>query len=111
MSRLLRLPVATGLVTTGLVGGFLLAQQTDSRAAGGVLFAAAGVAAVPRCWRAAGPWGTGAVAALYAVSLGAAHPLAKQIGTWPSVGTVTVVTAAAAYLIADRRRVVRAAPA
>ena len=35
--------------------------------------------------------------------MGVSHPLAKKVGTWPSVLGVTAVSAGAAWLLADRR--------
>ena len=36
--------------------------------------------------------------------MGVSHPLAKRIGTWPSVLGVTAAAAGAAWALADRRR-------
>jgi hypothetical protein len=38
----------------------------------------------------------------YLFAFGASHPLAKKIGAWPSVLTVTAATSAAAYALGDR---------
>ena len=35
--------------------------------------------------------------------MGVSHPLAKKVGTWPSVLGVTAVASGAAWLLADRR--------
>lgn len=90
------------LVALGLVGGFVLAQQTGIRPLGGVVMAATGIAA-GRGWLAKG--GPGLVAVLTATYVGAmavSHPLAKRIGVWPSVGLVTAAAAGAAYVLSDR---------
>lgn len=39
----------------------------------------------------------------YWTAMGVSHPLAKKVGTWPSVLGVTAVSAGAAWLLADRR--------
>jgi hypothetical protein len=36
--------------------------------------------------------------------MGVSHPLAKKVGTWPSVLGVTAAAAGAAYVLSDRRR-------
>jgi hypothetical protein len=64
---------------------------------------------VRRRRRAAGvplPGGAPLVAGLsaaYWVAMGVSHPLAKKVGTWPSVLGVTAAAAGAAYVLADRR--------
>ena len=40
----------------------------------------------------------------YWTAMGMSHPLAKKVGTWPSVLGVTAVSAGAAWVLADRRR-------
>ena len=91
------------LVALGLVGGYLTARETGIRPLGGVVLAAAGAMA-GRTWLAqAGPGTAAALSALYLGGFGASHPLAKRIGAWPAVLTVTAVSAAAAHLLVDRR--------
>ena len=51
----------------------------------------------------AGPAGTAFLSAVYLGSFGASHPLAKRIGAWPAVLGAAGVSAAAAWLVADRR--------
>ncbi|MBV7292929.1 hypothetical protein [Corynebacterium sp. TAE3-ERU16] len=90
------------VVTTGLIGGWLTARETGIRPLGGVLLGAAGVWAA-RSWAAKkGPVTATALTALYVGAFGASHPLAKKMGSWPAVLTVTGATAAAAYLASDR---------
>ena len=102
-----RLPSPVGvpsaaLVTAGLVGGYGLARATGVRALGGVVLAACGVAA-GRTWLAsAGPVTTTALGTLYVAGFGLSHPLAKKLGAWPSVLTVTGVNAAASWAAVDR---------
>lgn len=90
------------VVAGGLLGGWLTARETGIRPLGGVVLAAAGVWA-GRSWLAtAGVPTTVGLSALYIGAFGASHPLAKKIGAWPAVLTVTAVTSAAAYALADR---------
>ena len=42
------------------------------------------------------------LSAAYWAAMGVSHPLAKKIGTWPSVLGVTAVAAGTAWLLADR---------
>lgn len=95
--------VATApVVALGLVGGWLTARETGVRPLGGVLLAAAGGWAV-RSWLAtSGPVTAVGLGALYVGAFGASHPLAKKIGPWPAVISVTAVAAGAAHFIADR---------
>ena len=67
------------------------------------MLVANGVAA--RQWYAVGgaPLVAGLSAAYWA-AMGVSHPLAKKVGTWPSVLGVTAAAAGAAYVLADRRR-------
>lgn len=89
------------LVAVGLVGGFLTARETGIRPLGGVVLAAAGAYAA-RSWYAKKGWPVATALGLaYLGGFGASHPLAKKIGAWPSVLTVSAVSAAAAYLASD----------
>ncbi|MDO4920169.1 hypothetical protein [Kocuria sp.] len=98
-------PVAVpsaALVTAGLIGGYGLARATGVRALGGVALAACGVAA-GRTWLAsAGPATTAGLSTLYVAGFGLSHPLAKKLGAWPSVLTVTAVNAAASWALVDQ---------
>ena len=77
------------VVATGLIGGAFLG--------------AAGLYA-GRSWLAnGGPLVTAGLSALYIGAFGASHPLAKKIGAWPSVLTVTALTSGAAHLLSDRK--------
>lgn len=96
--------VSTAAVTSlGLIGGWLTARETGIRPLGGVVLAAAGVWA-GRSWVAKTDWATTAgLSALYVGAFGASHPLAKKMGSWPAVLTVTAATAGAAYALSDRK--------
>ena len=91
------------LLAAGLVGGFALAQRTGVRPLGGAAMLGANAVAA-RQWYAVGgaPLAAGLTAA-YWTAMGVSHPLAKKVGTWPSVLGVTAVSAGAAWLLADRR--------
>lgn len=96
--------VSTALVvTTGLLGGWLSARETGIRPLGGVVLAAAGVWA-GRSWLAkTNPATTAVLAATYVGGFGLSHPLAKKLGSWPAVLTVTAVTAGASYAFSDMK--------
>ncbi|GAB48204.1 hypothetical protein [Mobilicoccus pelagius] len=90
------------LTALGLVGGYLTARESGIRPLGGVVLGAAGAYA-GRTWLAKkGPATAGGLAALYLAGFGASHPLAKQIGAWPSVLGVAAVNAAASWWFCDR---------
>lgn len=92
---------SAALVSLGLVGGFATARWSGSRPAGGVVLALAGAAAGAK-WLEKGPATAGGLGALYLAAFGGSHPLAKKLGAWPSVFTVTALTAAASWALADR---------
>jgi hypothetical protein len=98
----MRLP--TAVITAGsLIGGWQLARRTGNRPLGGVVLAAGGVLAGREWARRTSPAVTGALVATYVGAFGLSHPLAKRIGAWPSVITVSALSAAASYALADRR--------
>ncbi|WP_288802391.1 hypothetical protein [Corynebacterium dentalis] len=91
------------VVATGLIGGWITARETGIRPLGGVILAAAaGYAA--RTWNAKA--GAGVAAGLttgYIGAFGLSHPLAKKMGSWPAVLSVTAATAGAAYALSDAK--------
>ena len=90
------------VVATGLIGGFLAARETGFRPLGGVLLGLAGAYA-GRTWLAKkGPATTAALSAVYVGGFGLSHPLAKKIGAWPAVLTVTAASVGASWALADR---------
>ena len=90
------------LVALGLLGGYLTARETGIRPLGGVVLGLAG-AYSGRTWLAKrGPAVTAVLSTVYVLGFGASHPLAKRIGAWPSVLTVTAVSAAATWVLVDR---------
>lgn len=95
--------VPTAAITAGsLIGGWQLARRTGIRPLGGVVLAAGGVVAGREWARRTSPVVTGALVATYVGAFGLSHPLARRIGSWPSVLTVSALTAAASYAAADR---------
>jgi len=102
VADLTRVPTAP-LLAAGLIGGFAAAQQTGVRPLGGAAMLGANVVAA-RQWYAVGgaPLAVG-LSAAYWTAMGVSHPLAKKVGTWPSVLGVTAVASGAAWLLADRR--------
>jgi hypothetical protein len=91
--------VSSAVAASGLVGGFMVARSTGRRELGGLLFAAAGAWCARDWYRASGPAAAAGLSALYAAAMGGSHPLAKRIGAWPSVATVTAVTVAGSELM------------
>lgn len=92
----------SAMVSAGLIGGYGLARWTGVRPVGGVVLFAAGAAAAHNWWHKRGPITTTVLASTYLLGFGLSHPLAKKIGAWPSVLTVTGLNAAAAWSLADR---------
>lgn len=91
------------VVAAGLIGGFAAARYSGRRELGGVVLAGAG-AWCARSWlRSSGPGVTGALLGTYVVAFGVSHPLAKRVGAWPSVLTMTALAAGSAYALADRQ--------
>jgi hypothetical protein len=96
--------VPTAAITAGsLIGGWQVARRTGVRPLGGVVLAAGGVLAGREWARRTSPAVTAALVATYAGAFGLSHPLARRIGSWPSVLVVSAVTAAVSYAVSDRR--------
>jgi hypothetical protein len=103
-ATLLAMALPTAPVAAGsLVAGYLVARETGIRPLGGAVLAAGGAWCGREWLRAAGPVAAGALGVGYLAAFGLSHPLAKRIGAWPSVLAVSGATAAAAWLVADRR--------
>ncbi|MFG2788765.1 hypothetical protein [Streptomyces sp. NPDC048419] len=98
MARVPSAVVAAG----GLVGGYGVARWTGKRELGGVVLAAAGVAAASQWRERAGGVAAGALSAGYVAAFGASHPLAKKVGAWPAVFGVAGVVGLASWAVADR---------
>lgn len=92
------------LAALSLVLGFVVAELTGVRAAGGAVLLA-GLAACVWLWRER--VGAGRAASLAALFLGlfvVSHLLARAAGAWPSVLMVAAAMSGATYLLADRSR-------
>ena len=92
-----------GLVTLGMIGGYVSARVTKIRPLGGIVLGAAGIAAGRRWYRNSGAGTTALLTAIYLGAFGASHPLAKKIGAWPSVLTSTAAAAGAARVLNDTK--------
>lgn len=92
------------VVALGLVGGFAAARFSGRRELGGAVLAAAGTWSARRWLRSSGPGVMGLLLGTYSAAFGLSHPLAKKLGAWPAVLTVTAVAAGASYALADRSR-------
>ncbi|OYN92322.1 hypothetical protein [Parenemella sanctibonifatiensis] len=90
------------VVAGGLIGGWLTARESGVRGLGGVVLATAGAYAARSWLTKRGPATTAALSATYLGAFGLSHPLAKKMGGWPAVLTVTAVAAGAAYVASDR---------
>ena len=101
--------VPTSLLSAGsLVAGYATAAGTGVRPLGGAVLVV-GAVLCARTWaRETGAGTTAGLLALYAGAFVASHPLAKEIGAWPSVLSVAAVTGVAAHLLADRKALVAA---
>lgn len=97
----LRIPTY-GLVSAGLIGGWLTARYSGNRPLGGVVLAACGALIGKQALAAGGPAAAGAVGGLYLAAFGLSHPLAKKIGPWPAVLSLTAFPALVAYLMVDK---------
>jgi hypothetical protein len=91
------------LTALGLIGGYLTARESGIRPLGGVLLGAAGIYAGRTWWAKRGPGVTAALSAVYVLGFGLSHPLAKRIGAWPAVLTVTAASAGASWVLVDSR--------
>jgi hypothetical protein len=96
-----RIPTAP-VVAAGLAGGFAVARYSGYRDLGGALFVTAGLWCAWAWQRRSGPGAMGVLGGVYAAAFGVSHPLAKKIGAWPSVLTVSAVASAVTHLVADR---------
>ncbi|MFC8716656.1 hypothetical protein [Kitasatospora sp. NPDC057198] len=93
-----RFPATAAVAATGLIGGYATARFSGRRELGGAVLAAAGATAAVRWGRRSGVPAAAGLTALYLGAFGGSHPLAKKIGAWPAVLTVTGVVAAASAL-------------
>jgi len=97
--RLLTSAIAAG----ALIGGYATARYTKRRELGGVVLAAGAITCGTLWWRSAGPVPAIVSVGIYLGAFGGSHPLAKQLGAWPSVLSVAATTAASTYTITAPR--------
>ena len=95
-------PPTAPVVAVGLIGGFAVARYTGRRELGGLVLAACGAWSAREWAHRGGPRLAVPLGLTYVAAFGASHPLAKQIGAWPSVLAATAVAAGAAAALADR---------
>lgn len=94
----------TVFAITGLLGGYQIARATKKRQLGGAVLAAAGAAAFIGWKKNAGVGTAVALTAGYVAAFGGSHPLAKKMGSWPAVYTVTAATAVASLVFGRARK-------
>jgi hypothetical protein len=100
MATLPTAPVAAG----SLVIGYVVARETGVRPLGGVVLTTAGLWCT-RAWaRGSGPVTAAALLGVYAAAFAGSHPLARRVGAWPAVLSSAVVSAAASWVLVDRKR-------
>jgi hypothetical protein len=104
---LARLPTAP-LAAAGLIGGFGVAVASGSRPLGGAVLAAFGLTCVAVSSRRDSRRTTAVLTLTGLTAFGVSHPLGHAIGAWPSVFTVSAVTAVLCWWLSDSRRPTRA---
>lgn len=98
------MPLTPVLTSTGLIGGFAVAQRTGHRHWGGIVAATAGLTAMEICRRRRGLGRAVSLGSVYAAALAGSHPLAKKMGAWPAVLSMTAGTAITGQLLARPQR-------
>ncbi|MFJ3229504.1 hypothetical protein [Streptomyces sp. NPDC086787] len=97
-----RIP-SSAIAASGLVGGYGVARWSKKRPLGGVVLAAAGVAAGRRWREEAGGKAAGALGVAYVAAFAGSHPLARKVGAWPAVFGVAGAVALASWAVVDRK--------
>ncbi|WP_313811969.1 hypothetical protein [Glutamicibacter sp.] len=100
MSRL----TSTAVAATGLLGGYATGRATKKRPLAGVVLGVAGVGAFLLWQKDAGTGKAIALTSAYVGGFGASHPLAKKIGAWPAVNTVTASVAALSLILGGSKK-------
>jgi hypothetical protein len=93
----------SAVAAAGLIGGFASARYTGRRELGGAVLAIGGAWCGRAAAMSAGPRAAAGVLGTYLGAFALSHPLAKKLGGWSSVLTVTAVASSVAYALADRR--------
>lgn len=89
----------SALAAAGLVGGYAVARQTGNRQLGGAVLAAVGGVCTYNWAKSSGAGRAAVLLGTYVGAFGGSHPLAKKIGSWPSVGVVAAGTAIASQVL------------
>lgn len=92
---------SAALTTAGLIGGYSVARATGNRPLGGAVLAVFGAAAFETWRRRSGPGTAVTLTGVYVGAFGLAHPLAKKVGSWPAVLSMTAAMAAVAVASGD----------
>lgn len=100
MSRL----ASTALAATGLAGGYATGRATKKRPLAAVVLGAAGVGSFLIWKKDAGTGKAVALISAYLGGFGASHPLAKKIGAWPAVNSVTAGVALLSLIIGGSKK-------
>ena len=100
MSRL----SSTALAVTGLAGGYATGRATKKRPLAAVVLGLAGIAAFLTWKKDAGTGKAIALITAYVASFGASHPLAKKMGAWPAVNTVTAGVALLSLILGGSKK-------
>lgn len=101
--------VPSALVFLALLGGFGVAELTDSRPAGGIVMLVLALIAAGVLLRSAGLIRTLLVGLAFVVLFVVSHSLAGLIGAWPSAILVALIAALAAFWATRSRSVMEAA--
>ena len=101
--RASRLPTAP-LAAAGLIAGFGVADVTGSRPLGGVVLAGCGLVCLSVWLRRDGRRVAAELTVTGLAAFALSHVLAHVIGAWPSVFTVSAVTAGACWWRSDAQR-------
>lgn len=96
------------VAAASLVLGFAVAQATGVRELGGVVLVAAALLCVQAWRRLAGLRTAAVLVASYLVAFVGSHVLARAIGAWPAVVTVSVAVGVLSLLLVPARERQRA---
>ena len=93
------------VVAASLIGGYSVARFSKNRKLGAAVLGVGGVYAKTEWMKTSGPVTTAVLSGVFYGGFGLSHPLAKKIGAWPSVLTVSAVAGAAAWALNDRKAI------
>ncbi len=95
---------STALAVTGLAGGYATGRATKKRPLAAVVLGAAGVGAFMIWKKDAGTARAVTLASAYVSGFGASHPMAKSMGAWPAVNTVTAGVGLLSLLLGGKKK-------